>query len=309
MYPTLLHFGHFYLPTFGLLAALGLVAGASLSLRTARLAGVSADGVWYAGLFAVLAAFVASRVLLVAFNVRSFVAAPILLLMVPSLTAAGLGLAAVAVVVYLRWKGLPLLRVLDAWAAPAALVWAALAMGHLAEGSDPGMPSRWGLRTSLAGYREQPVALYAAVLAMLVTAGLYGLVRRRWPAGSVAGVGLVMVGVVQFGLTFLRMPYVYAPGSGMLGMLDPLQWVGLGMVVAGVVLLMPHAGRDAGVSPLRPAAFGRDDGKGAGLAGRDDGTREHGGDIHREHSMRAHQVVEQQGRRDETRGRTYERES
>ena len=240
MHPTLLHIGHLYLPTFGLLAALGLAAGLMLSLRTAERAGVSPDGLWNAGLFAVLAAFVASRLLLVAFNLKSFLSAPILLLMVPSLTAAGLGLAMAAVTVYLRGKKMPLLRVLDAWAAPATLLWAFLAVGHLAEGSDPGLPSRWGLPTSLAGYREQPVALYAAVLAAGLTAILFSLLKRRRAAGWVAGAGLVMVGLVQFGLTFLRLPYVYEPGSGV-AWLDPVQWVALGMVVAGCLLWLRPA--------------------------------------------------------------------
>ena len=297
MYPTLLHIGHLYVPTFGLLAALGLAAGICLCLRTARLVGVSPDEVWNAGLFAVFAAFAASRVLLVLFNFRSFLAAPILLLMVPSLTAAGLGLAAAAVVVYLRWNGLPLLRVLDAWAAPATVVWAFLAMGHLAEGSDPGLPSRMGLRTSLAGYREQPVALYAAVLAVGLTVVLYRALGRRWMPGRVAGAGLVMAGVVQFGLTFLRMPYVYAPGSAM-AWLDPVQWVGLAMVVMGGVLTIGSWQGMEGISPRRPAA-----------SGRDDGVVRDGGTIHREHSMHAHQVAELQGKRDAMRGTTNERES
>ena len=256
MHPTLLHIGHLYIPTFGLLAALGLLAAAYLSLRTARLVGVSPDGLWDAGLFAVLAAFAASRVLLVLFNFRSFLSAPILLLTVPSLTAAGLGLAGVAVAVYLRWKRMPLLRVMDAWAAPGALLWAFLAMGHLAEGSDPGLPSRLGLRTSLAGYREQPVALYAAVLALGLTVVLYRLVRRQQGAGQLAGAGLLLVGAVQFALTFLRIPYRYDEGAGVLAWLDPLQWVALGMVVAGCCLLL-RPGR----SPV----------------------------IHREHSMHAYQ--------------------
>ncbi len=236
MHPTLLHIGHLYLPTFGLLAALGLAAAIFLSLRTAVMAGISPDGLWNAGLFAVFAAFLASRLLLVVFNFRSFLSAPVLLLMVPSLTAAGLALAAVAVVMYLKWHLLPLLPSLDAWAAPATLLWAFLAMGHLAEGSDPGLPTRLGLKTSLAGYREQPVALYAAVLALAVTAVLYSLLKQRRAAGWVAGVGLVLVGVEQFGLSFLRIPYLYEPDSGMTW-LDPLQWVAVGMVVVGWALL------------------------------------------------------------------------
>ncbi len=305
MYPTLLHIGHLYLPTFGLLAALGLAAALWLSLRTARLAGLPSDGLWDAGVFAVVAAFVSSRLLLVMFHLKSFVSAPILLLMVPSLTAMGLGLSVVAVGVYLWRKGMPVLRVMDAWTAPGSLLWAFLAMGHLAEGSDPGLPSRFGLRTSMAGYREQPVALYAAVLALLVTMWLYTLLKERRAAGWVAGAGLVCVGVVQFGLTFLRMPYVYEPEFA-LAWLDPVQWAAAGMVVAGCVLVLWRGGRTAGVFPL--ALPGREDGGWGKVLGRDDGPQGSGGTVHREHSMHAHQVSEQQERRDAMRGKTLERE-
>ena len=305
MHPNLLHIGHLYIPTFGLLAALGLAAGITLSLRTAGLVGVSPDDLWNAGLFAVFAAFVSSRLLLVLLNFKSFLSAPILLLMVPSLTAFGLLLAAGAVVVYLRVHQLSLLRALDAWAAPAALAWAFLALGHLAEGSDPGLPSRLGLRTSLAGYREQPVALYAAVLALLVAALLYRELRRGWASGRVAGAGLVCVGAVQFWLTFLRMPYVYEPGSAM-AWLDPLQWVALGMVVAGAGLSIRRSA-NTGVPPL--ALLGREDGDQRWVPGHEDGDRGPGDTVRREHSMHAHQVQEQQIRRDVMRGMTNERES
>lgn len=284
------------------MAALGLAAGISLSLRTATAAGVSPDGLWDAGLFAVFAAFLSSRLLLVLLNLRSFVSAPILLLTVPSLTAAGLALTAVAVLVYLRRRAMPVLRVLDAWAAPAALVWAFLAMGHLAEGSDPGLPSAWGLRTSLAGYREQPVALYAAVLALLLTTGLLEALRRGRAAGQVAGAGLVGVGVVQFALTFLRIPYQYEPGS-QLTMLDPMQWAALGMVIAGWLLSLVAGRGTEGISPRQSSASGRNDEEVGGPGdgdGRGDGA---GGRIRREHSMHAHQVSAEQGRREDVRER------
>ena len=57
MFPTLFHFGHVSLPTFGALAALGLMLALWLSERTAGLAGVDAAKLWDAGIFAVIAAF------------------------------------------------------------------------------------------------------------------------------------------------------------------------------------------------------------------------------------------------------------
>ena len=110
MHPVLLHFGRVLFPTFGLLALMGVLLALRLSLRCAVLCGLEPDAVWDAGVFAVMAAFVASRALLAATNFASFRAAPLLLLTVPSLTAGGLLVTTAALVVYLRLHALPLLR-------------------------------------------------------------------------------------------------------------------------------------------------------------------------------------------------------
>ena len=236
MPPILLHFGHLVLPTFGVLAALGLMGALFLSLRTARLRGISGDALWNAGLFAIFVAFLSSRVLLVMTNLRSFLAAPVLLLMMPSLTAGGLLVTVLVTAVWLRRHRLPWLAVFDAWAAPGTLLWMALALGHLAEGSDPGLPARrFGLATSLAGYREQPVALYVALSALLLTVLLFARTHSRQTPGRVAALGLSCAGVVQFLLTFLRLPYLY-PGPTLLALLDPIQWVALALTLCGGML-------------------------------------------------------------------------
>ena len=192
MHPVLVHFGHFSLPTFGVLAAVGLLAALGLSERAAALARVSADKLWDAGLFAVLAAFVLSRLLLVVTNFKSFLMFPLLLLAVPSLTASGLLLTAVATVGWLSWKGLPVGRTLNAWAPCATLLWAFLALGHFAEGSDPGMATGlpWGIRMPGEATALHPVALYVCVFAWVLTV----LVFRRVAHGDAAATALVGAG-------------------------------------------------------------------------------------------------------------------
>lgn len=225
MYPTLFHLGNIYLPTFGVLAAIGLMCGLLLSERTAKLVGIDPGKLWNAGLFAVIAAFVFSRVLLVVQHWRSFLEFPILLLAVPSLTASGLMLTVAATFVWLWRKQLPFRSAFDAWAPCATLVWAFLALGHFAEGSDPGMLSR-------AGWRH-PIALYAAVLAALITVASGAHLRRMRPPGETAGLTLIAAGIGQFLLSFLR-----APGVEFAGGLDVLQGVALAMIVAGTALFV-----------------------------------------------------------------------
>ena len=232
MHPYLVHFGSVALPTFGVLAAVGLMLALGLSERTARLAGVDPERLWDAGLFAVVAAFVLSRLLLVATNLKTFEAYPVLLLAVPSLTAAGLLMTVAATLGWLWWKQIPMLPALDAWAPCATLVWFFLALGHFAEGSDPGMPFLYGIRPPGEATALHPVALYAAGMALALTIGLYWWLGRSRRAGETAGLALVGAGVGQFVLSFVRQPGVEVHG------LDSLQWVGLGMVVGGFGLVL-----------------------------------------------------------------------
>ena len=219
VHPILFHVGNIYLPTFGLLAAVGLLCALLLSERTAKLADIDPARLWNAGLFTVIAAFVFSRGLLVAQHWRSFREFPILLLAVPSLTASGLLLTLIATFLWLWLKQVPLRRALDAWAPCATLAWAFLALGHFTEGSDPGL-------------RGRPVALYAAALAALIAIASLAQLRRPRPSGETAGLTLIAAGVGQFLLSFIRVPGVEFAG------LDLLQCVALAMIVAGAVLVL-----------------------------------------------------------------------
>lgn len=240
MYPYLLHSGHLIVPTFGLLAALGLMAALTLSLRTAVKTGLPPDTLWNAGLFTLLAAFILSRLLLVATNFSNFLHYPILLLMVPSLTTSGMLLTVLATLVYLKLRHLPLLATLDAWSPCATLIWAFLALGHFAEGSDPGLPTNlsWGLAIPPdVAPRLHPVALYAALAAVIITIALLGQLSHRLYPGNTAATALAAAGIAQFLLTFFRQPNPYPVPLGKL--LDPIQWIALGMVfAAGLILIL-----------------------------------------------------------------------
>ncbi|WP_245632162.1 prolipoprotein diacylglyceryl transferase [Edaphobacter aggregans] len=236
MHPNLLHLGFLTIPTFGLLAAIGLMLALGLSLRTAALVGLNPDRLWNAGLFAVIAAFVLSRLLLVVTNLSTFLAYPILLLMVPSLTPLGILLTAIATAIYLRTRSLPLLAALDAWAPCATLAWAFLALGHFAEGSDPGLPSSlpWAVTVPSTSLRIHPVALYVALAAAVITVILFRHLPRRRRSGDTFALVLFFTGLAQFLLTFLRQP-TYSEGR-LATLLDPIQWVALGMIVTAALL-------------------------------------------------------------------------
>lgn len=245
MHPTLFHLGHLSFPTSGLLAALGLMAALWLTLRCAPTAHLSPDKLWNATVFAAVVAFALSRLLLIATNFRSFLDHPVLLLALPSLTGIGLLLTAVATFVYLRARRIPVLDALDAWAPPATLLWCFLALGHLVEGSDPGLPSRapWAVRVQPDPDLQQPIGLFAALIALALSGILFRHLRRQGHRrGTTASLALLLTGIAQFVLSFLRQPYPYAPDAPQFP-LDPIQFLGLGMVVASGLLYVTTASR------------------------------------------------------------------
>jgi len=233
VHPYLLHSGHLYLPTFGVLAAIGLVGAILLSQRTAKILHLDPDRLWDAGLFAILAAFVSSRALLIVQHFNSFRTYPVVFLAVPSLTASGLLLTIVSTVLWLRWKRLPILTACDAWAPCATLVWAFLALGHFMEGSDPGMPTHHGPTFPGDPGPMHPVALYTCAAASLLTVALYRRLRRTRAKGETLGFALIGSGVAQFLISFLRQPGLESQSG-----LDLLQWVALSMMVVGGMLLV-----------------------------------------------------------------------
>ncbi|MBB5328852.1 prolipoprotein diacylglyceryl transferase family protein [Tunturiibacter gelidoferens] len=241
MYPYLIHSGHLLLPTFGVLAALGLMAALTLSLRTAAIVGLNPDKLWNAGLFTLLSAFVLSRLLIIAANLHNFLTYPILLLTLPSLTTTGIFLTILATLIYLRIRHLPILETLNAWSPCATLIWAFLALGHFAEGSDAGLPTTlpWGLSIPPDHTRLHPVALYAAIAAALLTLILLRELKHSSQPNNTIATTLAAAGTIQFLLTFFRQPYPYTT-STLYTALDPIQWIALGMiVVAAVIVLLP----------------------------------------------------------------------
>jgi phosphatidylglycerol:prolipoprotein diacylglycerol transferase len=246
--PGVVRVGALRVPVFGVFAAVGLVGALWLSQRTAKATGVDAEKLWDAGMFAVAAAFVVSRMLLIAMDLRAFVAYPLLVLSLPSLTYGGIVLTGVMLWLWLRWKKLPLLRVMDAWAPCAMVLWAALSLGHFIEGTDAGMPTRlpWGVVTpgdSVLG-KVHPVQLYALLVAVVLCVWLLKVLVKARRVGMVASVALMAGGVASFGLGMLRQP-VESMGDAWL---DPAQWMALVAAVMGVLILMVNEHREPTLS-------------------------------------------------------------
>jgi hypothetical protein len=147
-----------------------------------------------------------------------------------------------------------LLGVLDAAAPCAALLAASVEMGRMADGTHEGMPTkvRWAIESPFG--RVHPVELYSAIAWLALCAVLLWVVRVARREGETAAWGLVLGGLVIFGMDFFRLPSeMYGAG-----IFDRVQWQGIALMVAGR--------RDAGVragctrsmcAEMRPSCLGQ----------------------------------------------------
>jgi phosphatidylglycerol---prolipoprotein diacylglyceryl transferase len=249
--PGIVRVGHIRVSVFGFIAAVGLIAAIWLSQYTARPAGVAPQKLWDAGIFIVLAAFVLSRILLIAQDPSAFLHYPLLVISLPSLTYTGIALTAIATLLYLRLVKLPLLATLDAWTPPAALLSAVLCLAHFIEGTDAGLPTTlpWGVLTpgdTILG-RVHPVQIYLLLAATLIGLDAYRLLKRPHSTGLVAARALLVGGIAFYLLDMLAQP---ADTNGA-ALLDPGQYIALGGVAIGcslLITLLPTHTRAASLS-------------------------------------------------------------
>ena len=227
-----------HIPAYSVIAIAGLVAALWLSLRTAPLRAIEPDRLWDVGFFAIIAAFVISRALgfLLLFVIEhgqvtlSFRD----VLRFSSLSYLSLFVTGIAVALWLRWKRLPILRVIDAWAPCGALLWSALSLAEAAAGTGNGLPTRlpWSVRAGTA-VRVHPVAMYSAAAALVLCGALFPLLRRVRTPGRVAATAIIAAGLIVFVLDMLRAPEQPLGHS----LLDLSQWIALASILFGACLL------------------------------------------------------------------------
>ena len=220
-----------------------------LSQYTARLAQVDPEALWDTGMVVVLSAFGLSRALLVVENLRMFLAHPVLVLELPSLTKEGLFLTVAVAAVYVWRKGLALLRALDAAAPCGALLWGFLELGGVADGTREGMPTAVPWAVASVFGRVHPVEAYSAIAGLSLCAGLLWVLRLERRTGETAGWGLALAGLLVFVLDFFRLPLELYGTSR----LEEIEWRALEAMIAGGALLAWAMVRGAGRGDLGDA--------------------------------------------------------
>ncbi|MBV8207681.1 MAG: prolipoprotein diacylglyceryl transferase [Acidobacteria bacterium] len=251
MFPQIFHIGQFALPTYGLMAAIGLVVGLSVVVRGARLQGIDPEKAWNLGLVAILSALLGAKLLMIATEWDTYhdwhAIFSMQFLQAAGVFYGGLIGAILACSWYIRRNRLPLLRTCDVFAPGIALGHAFGRLGCFAAGCCYGKPTRlpWGITfsnpLSLAPLNValQPTQLYEFLVELGNFAILWWLLKHKKFEGQIIGTYLFIYGVARFFLEFLRDD----PGRGSVfgGALSATQLISIFLVIAGGLLWLRRA--------------------------------------------------------------------
>jgi phosphatidylglycerol:prolipoprotein diacylglycerol transferase len=261
VHPVFLHIGPLVVPSYGAMAALGVLLALALALRTSRIADVDRNQIWNLCILSLFAALVGSRILLVLLNwtvIRSHPAWLFDVAMIhhPLLAASGALFALSAAVPYMRFLHLPVRKVADALAAPLCLGVASEQLGALLAGSGYGTETdvRWAIvythplaaRWSGAPLFTpvHPVQAYTALAFFLIAVTLYFWMPHLRHQGDVAGAGLLAAGAAVYFTEFWRDPE--GRGSVFQKALDGPQVAAIMLVLVGAIALL--RGQDAQIA-------------------------------------------------------------
>ena len=247
MYPQLFHIGRFFLPTYGLLVATGVLIGLWISVRNSARQGIDPEKAWNLGILVVLCGIVGAKILYVAYDWNTYPhwtdIFSLNTLQAGGVFSGGLLAALAAAVWYIRKHHLPALATCDAFAPGLALGHAIGRVGCFAAGCCYGKPTTgwWGTTFSSEvahdvsgtplGHALQPTQLFEAAVELANFLLLMWMFKRKKFDGQVFGAYLILYGVARFFLEFLRDD----PGRGEVfgHLMTGTQTIAIGLVLAG----------------------------------------------------------------------------
>jgi phosphatidylglycerol---prolipoprotein diacylglyceryl transferase len=243
---------------YGVLVAAGFLAGIWTASRRAPRSGIPGERVADLGPWLILGAIVGSRLLfVVSYWEEEFAGRPfweVFMIRNGGLVFYGgfIG-AALAHVLYCRWKRIPLWKMADVLAPSIALGYFFGRLGCLMNGCCYGAPCDlpWAIRFPIGHetYPEavHPTQLYESFSGLLIYLGLaWGYKHKRFD-GEVFGWYLVANAVVRFGVEFFRADYEVRYLGGWA---TPAHLVAL-LVLGGGVALLRIQGRQRSLPPSK----------------------------------------------------------
>lgn len=254
MHSIAFQIGGFTVHWYGILVAIGFLAGLWTASRRARLVGIGAEQIYDLGPWLILGGILGGRVLyVISYWHEDFAAHPfpeIFMVQHGGLVYYG-GLigGALATIGYLIWKKLPVWKMADILAPSIALGCVFGRIGCLMNGCCYGRPCNlpWAIHFPAShethGVGVHPTEIYDSLLNLCFYFFLAWLFRRKKFDGQVFAIYLIGYAILRSFVEIFRGDYpVYYLG----GVVTPAQLVSMGIIVAGVLLLFllprrPHA--------------------------------------------------------------------
>ncbi len=265
MYPRLLTFGQYSLPTYGVLVASAFVVGLLVAMRLAARQGQDRNRIFDLAIYAALSGMAGAKVFYVFEEWSYFSAHPSEIFSMSMLQSGGafyggfLGALAVSAW-YLRRHGMPFLKTADAVVPGVALGHAIGRLGCFTAGCCWGVPTKlaWGVTFSdpyaermvgvPLGVPLHPTQIYEALAEAAIFLLLLAAWKRKSFDGQVLSLYLILYGVARFLIEFLR---DHPEGLPLGGPLSASQWVAVLLVPAGVALWWSRSLRRASAAPAR----------------------------------------------------------
>lgn len=247
MYPKLISIGSFYIPTYGVLVALGFLAGLAITMRLARRAGLNADKVMNLAVYCALAGIAGAKLFMILFDIRDYISNPGQIFTLATLQAAGVFhggflLALVVAMLYVRKQHLPALPVMDTFAPGVALGQAIGRLGCFAAGCCWGKECYlpWGVRfrSNFASpvpldKTLHPTQLYESAADLIIFGILYRQFNREHRQGHIIALYLILYSTARFIIEFYRVHE-----QPLVGPFSLTQWISLALLIVGVGMLL-----------------------------------------------------------------------
>ena len=268
MFPRLFQIGNFYLPTYGVLVATGVLLGLWISVRNSEKQGINGDDAWNLGIFMVLAGIVGAKILYIINDWSSYAHNWREIFSLNTLQAGGVfsgGLiAALAMGAwYMRKRHMPPLRTMDAFAPGLAIGHVFGRFGCFSAGCCYGKPTDhfWGVTFTnpLAklvsdtplNVRLEPTQLIEAAAEFINFVFLMWLLKRKKFDGQVFAAFIMLYGVERFLIEFLRGD----KGRGVVfgGLMSGTQLIAIFLVLGGGLIWWLQSGSSLSVPARIPS--------------------------------------------------------
>jgi phosphatidylglycerol:prolipoprotein diacylglycerol transferase len=250
LFPKIFTIGSFYLPTYGVLVALGFLAGLSITVKLARKSGLDAEKVTNLAVYVALGGLIGAKLLMIAFDWPDIQVFSLATLQAAGVFQGGLILALLTAFFYIRHNKLPALAVSDAFAPGVAIGHAIGRLGCFAAGCCWGKechlpwavtfknPEASGLTGVPLNVPLHPAQLYESVTEALLFAFLYWRYGKPHSPGQIIGLYLLISSIIRFLIEFERFHEQALPFGLPLSI---TQWIAIGLAIAGAIILTPKA--------------------------------------------------------------------